>query len=361
MLAVLLAIYASGCWDLADRFVEPRHTPAGYPVTVLSPSPGRGRVVTLEASPDAVRPGVYFLVWPGGSATVGPVIRVVGGRTERLAITGPSPPVGAATLSPSFDGDPGTALAVPFSELRVPTELGPAPAWYIPGASGPDDTWVIMVHGLNATRLEPLRAASAVHGLGLPILDITYRNDIGAPRSPDGLAHLGATEWRDLDSAVGLARGRGARHVVLYGWSMGAQVIARFLALSASAHLVSGVVLDSPVLSIPATVGYQAAEGGIAAAVVWGALQMIRRRTGARLDDPDALAGAGPGGPPTLIIEGSADTLVPPPVAAHLAVSAPGSERRYVVFPSAGHTMAWNVDPARYRAVVTGFLRDHEG
>jgi hypothetical protein len=214
-----------------------------------------------------------------------------------------------------------------------------------------------MVHGLNATRLEPLRAVPAVHGLGLPVLDITYRNDVGAPRSPDGLAHLGASEWRDLDSAVGLARGMGARHVVLYGWSMGAQVIARFLARSAAAHLVSGV-LDSPVLNIPATVGYQAAEGGIGAAVVWGALKVIHRRTDAPLEDPDALAG--PGRPPTLIIEGTADTLVPPPVAAHLAASAPGSERRYVAFSSAGHTMAWNVDPARYRAVVTGFLRDHQ-
>jgi hypothetical protein len=218
-----------------------------------------------------------------------------------------------------------------------------------------------MVHGLNATRLEPLRAVAAVHGVGLPVLDITYRNDVGAPRSPDGLAHLGADEWRDLEAAVEVARTMGARYVVLYGWSMGAEVIARFLAHSPASRLVTGVVLDSPVSSVPATVRFQAAAGGIGSAVAWGALQVIGLRTGAWFDEPDEPGQRATVAPPTLIIEGTADTVVPvgvatPPVAASIGR---GADPWFVEFPAAGHTRSWNTDPGRYDALVSGFLRHH--
>ena len=127
------------------------------------------------------------------------------------------------------------------------TELGPAPAWYVP-ASG--STWVIAVHGQNARR-NAMVAIPIFHRLGLPVLAITYRNDEGAPASADGLMHYGESEYRDLESAVRYAQSKGAKRVVLYGGSMGGMIVGQFLARSPLAGVVTATLLDSPLLSMP--------------------------------------------------------------------------------------------------------------
>jgi uncharacterized protein len=363
VVGVLISTYLMTCWNYANRLIEPSHPVPGYAGTVLAASVGEaGRVVTLTAVAATVRPGAYGISWPTGSAMLGAVRRESGDRVERSVIGGPMPPIGApVTVSVSYVGDPRAALELPFSDPGVPTELGSAPAWYIPAPGTPGATWAIMVHGLNASRLEPLRAVAAVHALALPVLDITYRNDPGAPRSPDGLAHLGGTEWRDLDAAVNVARRMGARRVVLFGWSMGAALIAGFLAHSAAAHLVTAVVLDSPVLSLPATMRFQADEGGVSRPVVWGAEQLIRMRTGTNPADVDALDHPPGLEPPTLIIQGTADTRVPAGIAERFVsmASARGRDVRYLEVPGAEHTEGWNRDPSRYDAATSGFLRSY--
>jgi uncharacterized protein len=266
-----------------------------------------------------------------------------------------------SAVSGAPDGGGGTVPTLSFSEILVHTELGPAPSWYIPSHGTPNGTWAIMVHGLNAGRIEPLRAVAAVHALAIPILDITYRNDCSAPPSPDGLAHLGGTEWRDLEAAVQLAGEMGARHVILYGWSMGATLIAELLAHSAVAGLVSAVVLDSPVLSLLATMRFQADEGGIWRPVVWGAAQLIRIRTGTDPGEVDLDVHAPRTEPPVLVIQGTADLLVPVDTARRFAsrASAGGWDVRYLEIPDSGHTRAWDQDPVRYDAAVSKFLRGY--
>ncbi|MCP2351425.1 hypothetical protein [Nonomuraea roseoviolacea] len=71
------------------------------------------------------------------------------------------------------------------------------------------------MHGQNGRRTAELKVLSGVRELGLPFLVISYRNDEGAPRSPDGLIHLGADEWRDLEASVRATQGMGARRFVL--------------------------------------------------------------------------------------------------------------------------------------------------
>ncbi len=67
---------------------------------------------------------------------------------------------------------------------------------------------VILIHGLGGNRADTLAVIPARHDLGFPVLAIAYRNDVGAPASPDHQNHLGASEWHDVDAAVRYAPGQ---------------------------------------------------------------------------------------------------------------------------------------------------------
>ena len=117
---------------------------------------------------------------------------------------------------------------------------------------------MVLVHGRGGSRREALRVLPALHERGHPALVVTYRNDEGAPASPDGYYHLGDTEWEDIEAAVQFARERGARRVVLFGWSMGAAIIAAMLDRSPEASAVAAVVWDAPLVDWRATLRQQA-------------------------------------------------------------------------------------------------------
>lgn len=71
----------------------------------------------------------------------------------------------------------------------------------------------------------PSRWPPLFHKRGMPVLAITYRNDVGAPASEDGKFHLGATEWEEVAATITHARSQGAPDVYLYGYSMGGAII----------------------------------------------------------------------------------------------------------------------------------------
>ena len=62
-----------------------------------------------------------------------------------------------------YAGDPTRSLGLPSSTVAIPDELGPMPAWVVPGRSG---TRAIVVHGINSTTETGLRVTPALHRAG---------------------------------------------------------------------------------------------------------------------------------------------------------------------------------------------------
>jgi pimeloyl-ACP methyl ester carboxylesterase len=309
----------------------------------------------------ALRPGTYGLAGDGAHAVVGPVLGTethsadtVVRRLERVT-HGALRPGDKVRFTPNVHvGDPGTALGLDHSDVEVPGELGPLPAWLTPGVR---DIWVIAVHGLGASREHPLNVLDFLHRLRFPVLTLAYRGDLGAPRPPDGLNHFGETEWRDLDAAIRYALRNGARQVVLYGWSTGATMALRAAAHSTAYDRIAGLVLDSPVLDWQATLRALATARRTPGALLPLAVRAAQGRTGM---SADRLAGADvvpPGRPlaPTLVFHGPDDRVAPWDRSRRLAAAHPS---RVTLHPvrHATHAAMWNADPAVYEETLRRFL-----
>jgi len=243
-LIALLAILAVVSWHFSSAVLVPDHSSWPEDAEVERLPPGQ---IVLARTEDSERPRVYGLDWQGGHAVVGAVLDDDADtvtRRLRSARGYLAPAMKVAVESNVYAGDPGQAFGLRFADVDVPDPLGPMPAWSIPGRR---DTWAIVVHGINSTPQVGLRIVPALHRAKLPILAITYREDLGAPPSPDGFHHMGLTEWRDLEAAARYALDHGARRLVA-GYSMGGALVTQFMQKSPLASRVDGLVLDAPVL-----------------------------------------------------------------------------------------------------------------
>ncbi|MFF9352605.1 alpha/beta hydrolase [Streptomyces sp. NPDC014734] len=337
-------------------------TPPGRPfptdrgLTVHATAPGR---VTLTRSFTSLRPGTYGLVSDDTHAVVGPVLEgahhapdTVVRRLERVDRGSPEPGARVRITPQLHEGDPSSALGLDHQEVEIPGELGALPAWFLPGAR---DTWVITVHGLGTTREHPMNVMEFLHDLRLPVLDLAYRGDAGTPRSPDGLSHLGASEWRDLDAAIRFAVRYGAEKVVVHGWSTGASMALHAAVDSALRDRICGLVLDSPVLDRAATLRALAVARGVPPALLPLAVRAVQGQTG--LQDARLLDGSlAPAlRAPTLIFHGPDDTLAPWQPSRELAARRPELVSLHTV-PQAPHAAMWNADPAHYEETLRRFL-----
>ena len=323
--------------------------------------------VELTRSWESQRSGRYALEWNGGRAVVGEVLggtaqtvlrrlepAGTGAAADAPAGTGTALAVGATVrITPLlFAGDPRTALGLEFDEFDIHGELGPMPAWFVPGAR---DLCLIAIHGLGADRTQVLPLLPLFDRLKIPVLAVTYRNDEGAPRSPDGLGHLGAGEWPDADAAIRFAVDNGARRIVLFGWSVGATMALHAAVDSPYRESVRGLVLDSPVLDWRGTVRRQATRRGVPAPL---AELGVRAAEGRVAVDPEAYdrIGLGEGlATPVLLFHSADDTVSPVDHARRLAA------RRddlvlYEEFHDAEHAALWNTDPDRYELTLRRFL-----
>ncbi|MFC9919164.1 alpha/beta hydrolase family protein [Agromyces binzhouensis] len=255
-----------------------------------------------------------------------------------------------------------------YENVVVPTPLGPAPAWFVPAADAagaPSADWLIVVHGRGAKRHEGLRAVEPASRAGWSSLLVSYRNDGEAPASEDRRYGLGGTEWEDVVAAVRFAVERGARRVVLMGWSMGGSIALQTVLRSDEVreHLV-GVILESPAVDWPDILRFQgralglpAELGGAVARVLSAPLAGTLTGLAAPIDLEalDAVARADELHVPILLMHSEDDGFVPIDGSRRLA-EVRSDLVQFEVFEGARHTKLWNHDARRWTMLVHDWL-----
>lgn len=299
------------------------------------------------------------LRWSTGYGHVGPATVIDGRRETRpfALFEGDKPQVGdaMAVLEPfMYPRDPAD-VGIAFENVAYPGPLGELTGWHVKGSS----TWLVMVHGLGATRAEFIRVLDAVRDEGHSALVVTYRNDEGAPRTADSIIRAGQDEFADIAAAVDFAKANGAQRVVLFGASMGGAI-----SLAYTMHApenVSALVLEAPAASVRDIVSLRSGEalptgGRFAGALLKLTLRFIGLRTGIDLDAVDYIARAGELGLPILLIHGTADAAVPFLVGERLYRIRPDLVEFHRI-EGGGHVRAWNLDREWYSATLRRFLR----
>ncbi len=357
----LLALLAG---RVARRVVMPS---ARIPDTRLVAVDTAVQTITLQRTADTVLPGRYGLFTSGTQdyVKIGTVLSARRDTVVRKLLTEIDD---GDTLAPdaAFSGwyfsDP-DELHLPYEDVHVPTSLGPCPAWLFP-AEPQGDVWAVHIHGRGTTRSESLRAVPVFRAAGVTSLVVSYRNDTEAPRSRGGTYALGATEWRDVDRALGFARRAGARRIVLMGWSMGGAIALQVALNSAHRDLIAGLVLDSPVVDWRLVLNHQAERTGVPRPLTRLALDALTRSWAGRLtgaeepipfDRLDIVARAAELAAPTLILHSDGDDFVPPDASRRLRELRPDLVD-LEEFTVARHTKLWNYDEERWAGTVRGWL-----
>lgn len=356
MVVVLSAVLVVGSWvqsSVIERdWLTPRSsTPEGSSVAHDVGS-GTVRLVGGDA-PD--RPGRWLVEGRDGWLGVGEVISADTGGVVRAVTAAGGTLVDGEGVRFSRTVWPAEAPPGPVTETVID---GPASELGIGVMEGTDDTWVLLVHGNGQGPSEGYRLLPALRDAGYPTLLVTYRNDLGAPRSRGGHHGFGRDEWRDVDAALAFALEAGARDVVLVGYGSGGAIIGTLLAESTRAERVVAVVLDAPILSLGMAVDAAWAPQQVPGVVVGWAKAWAALRFGVDWDRLDHVSSPDPWNPPTLVIHGDHDGTAPLAASEAFARAYP-EVVRLVVVAGAGHGLGWNLDPGAYELAVIDFLAAH--
>lgn len=323
--------------------------------------------ITLAPTIDALTPGRYSFWFSrdSGHARVGEILSYDAEEVTRELLGVDEGDLAGAQrgrFSGWFYLSPGD-LGVPFENVSVETELGPAPAWLVPGTTE-TDRWVIGVHGRAVRREEAIRAVPVFREAGYASLLISYRNDGDAPGSADNRYALGDTEWRDVESAMQYAVAHGARRIVLMGWSMGGATVLQALTRSSLEYLVRGVVLESPVVDWVTALNFQGAINRLPVPLRRAVLELIsapwsRRITGQaepiNLKRLNFVARANELATPILVLHSDDDGYIPVTASVSLAKARPDIVT-FEEFHTARHTRLWNYDSERWNATISRWL-----
>ncbi len=312
------------------------------------------------------QPGVEGIEWDRGYVTTSELVSSTeadsGDRIDvrTMVEDGIAPAAGTEVRldSYAYPGDPEQAFGIPFENVRYNSDIDSFPAWYIDGGSS---TWAVIVHGKGADLTEALRVIPILHALDFPILVIHYRNDPGSAKDPSGYHQFGATEWKDLHAAVLYAKENGSTDHILVGYSMGGAVVTSFLTKSSLRNRTRAAILDSPALSLEATIDYQAANSSlpVIGTSIPEQLSTFSKwiaswRFDIDWDETNYLLRTGELHAPMLIFHGSADTQVPLATSQRMQQLRP--DITTLVETDASHVRSWNESPEEYKAAIIEFL-----
>ncbi|WP_285137422.1 alpha/beta fold hydrolase [Microbacterium sp. lyk4-40-TSB-66] len=368
-LGLTLAASAAAVGAVSLRVARTVVQPAGrVPDTRIVRVDAAAQTITLARTPDTALPGRYGLFTVGsvdyvrlGSIVGEDETTVTRKLLTHVASDGDLAP--DAALSGWYYDRP-EQVHRPFRTVDIDTGVGPCPAWEF-AAPAATDVWVIQVHGRGTTKAEALRAVPVFHDLGITSLVVSYRDDGEAPKSASGTYALGATEWRDLDAAIGYARRQGARHVIVMGWSMGGALALQAALESPHADVIAGLVLESPVIDWRTVLRFHGRLMRLPAPVIAVAQNALASNWGAAvlgsgeaipLDRLDGVARARELRHPMLVLHSDDDGFVPSDASHALAAARPDLVTMET-FHVARHTKLWNYDETRWVTAIADWVR----
>ena len=230
-------------------------------------------------------------------------------------------------------------------------------AWWVPGAPGRGT--VVMVHGLNRSRIEMVRRLPFVHEGGWNALLIDLRHH-GA--SGGSATTFGVTEKDDVAAAVRFARERAPGPVVLWGVSLGG---ASVVLAAADDPTVAGVICDSSYRSLDDTVRhhlrlFRGFRWWLRIVPSWPVADLsiywIGKRGGFDPAAADVVAAARKlNGRPALFVANSEDRRMPQEIAFELKAAA-GPRAEVLIVPGKSHGGAWRDGTAAYQAAAAVVL-----
>ncbi|HET8648324.1 MAG TPA: alpha/beta fold hydrolase [Vicinamibacteria bacterium] len=234
--------------------------------------------------------------------------------------------------------------------------------WWVP-APEPRGT-VVLVHGLNRSRIEMVRKVPFLHRLGWNALLFDQRahgESGGAVRS------LGYHEKNDVHAAVAWAQQRSPQPVAVWGISLGA---AAATLAAAEDGRVAALVSDSSFRSLRDTARhhlrlFRGFRWYLRVVPAWPLSDEVVFWVGRKAGfDPDALdvRAAAPrlSGRPVLFVCNTGDQRMPPEIALELKEAA-GPRARVLVVPGSGHGHAWRDGTAAYEHAVQQLLEEAGG
>jgi len=219
---------------------------------------------------------------------------------------------------------------------------------------------VVMVHGLNRSRIEMVRKVPFVRerGWNALLIDLRHHGTSGGEATT-----FGVWESDDVEAAAAFARDRSpGGPVVLWGISLGGAAVVMAAARDAG---VGGVICDSSFRDLRSTVEHhlQLFRGWrwwLRIVPVWPVadevLFWMGRRGGFDPAEADVrAAAAGIAGRPALFVANSDDQRMPKGIAFELqAAAGPGAE--VLIVPGESHGGAWRDGAVAYEAAAASLL-----